>query len=143
MPCASAAFKASPALSFNDCLDFRTAMNLTEDTGFDPSTRRLCPDGSCTGILAEGGWCSECRKTWSNVAPAAALAETAWEEPAEGVNADEDAALTTNDEGFDATSRKLCPDGSCTGLMQDNGTCSVCGRSDVPLADVALPTAEA
>lgn len=27
------------------------------------------------------------------------------------------------------TDRKLCPDGGCTGLIGDNGTCKVCGKS--------------
>jgi hypothetical protein len=33
------------------------------------------------------------------------------------------------DEEFSTADRQLCPDGSCTGLIGDDGKCKVCGRS--------------
>lgn len=32
-------------------------------------------------------------------------------------------------ETFDPARRRLCYDGSCIGLLDDNGRCKVCGRS--------------
>ena len=40
---------------------------------------------------------------------------------------------TTQDqdaETFDPTRRKLCPDGSCVGVIGDDGRCRVCGRTE-------------
>ncbi len=34
---------------------------VEEDDGFDPESRVLCPDGTCTGIIIDGKY-SECRK---------------------------------------------------------------------------------
>ena len=34
----------------------------------------------------------------------------------------------TEDAPFDPTSRKLCPDGSCVGVIGPDGICKVCGR---------------
>jgi hypothetical protein len=34
---------------------------IVDDIGFDPETRILCPDGTCTGIIIDGR-CIECGK---------------------------------------------------------------------------------
>jgi hypothetical protein len=36
------------------------------------------------------------------------------------------------DEDFDAASRELCPDGSCTGVLDEAGVCKVCGARGTP-----------
>ena len=48
-----------------------------------------------------------------------ALAENAME--------GETPASTSVSEGFDAA-RRLCDDGACVGVVQDDGKCNVCGR---------------
>lgn len=104
-------------------------MSLTEETGFDPATRRLCPDGACTGVLDETGWCVECRRTFVN-APTVAVLAPDLEEPALGghvvfaADAEDAADLTALD-----PNRRLCPDGACTGLLNADGRCSECGRT--------------
>jgi hypothetical protein len=102
-------------------------MSLTDETSFDSSTRRLCPDGACTGILEEGGWCSECRKTWVNaptVGTVDALVDDEPNEEAEVLFRSEALGDSTGD--FDAN-RKLCSDGACTGVIGADERCSVCG----------------
>jgi hypothetical protein len=87
-----------------------------ENSGFDP-TRKLCPDGSCVGVIDANGVCSECGRT---EAQAEAGAEPASSFSAEGV--------TSGESGdFDA-GRKLCDDGACVGVVGDDGACRVCGR---------------
>jgi hypothetical protein len=47
---------------------------------------------------------------------------------------------------FDPEGRELCPDGSCTGLLGDDGRCRVCGRAGEPTlrpAAGALPSDDA
>jgi hypothetical protein len=45
---------------------------------------------------------------------------------------------TTPDDGgdqdFDPTRRRLCADGSCVGLIGDDGRCRVCGRTEAEAA---------
>jgi hypothetical protein len=124
-----------------------------EETPFD-STRRLCPDGACVGVIGPDGLCSVCRRTESAAARGddvveadeeraveAAAGETAPGEAASGEAASGEAASDeTSDSasafrpnplagasGFDAK-RRLCDDGSCVGLVGADGLCAVCGR---------------
>ena len=102
-----------------------------EETAFNPK-RRLCPDGSCVGVLGADGRCSVCQR------PAGAGGESAAEAPAEAwaeAGADEAAgddarAAEMGDgatSGFDPT-RRLCDDGSCVGVVGADGVCGTCGR---------------
>jgi hypothetical protein len=105
-----------------------------EETAFNPR-RRLCPDGSCVGVLGADGRCSVCQR------PAGADGESGVEAPAEAfaradADADDDAdgndlpATETVDggtSGFDPN-RRLCDDGSCVGIVGGDGVCHTCGR---------------
>src|SRR3978361_802570 len=95
---------------------------MTDETEFDPATRRLCPDGSCVGILGRDGQCSECGRAGDPQGGEAGLALA--EDALEGVMP----AATSVSEGFDP-GRKLCDDGACVGVVGDDGKCSVCGRA--------------
>ncbi|MDX2021824.1 MAG: hypothetical protein SF187_16425 [Deltaproteobacteria bacterium] len=104
-------------------------MSATEETAFDPTTRRLCPDGACTGVLDESGWCAECRRTFVNAPTVASLGPETNLAPEAGevvfsASADDSSELS----GLDP-SRRLCPDGACTGLLDAQGRCSECGRT--------------
>lgn len=92
-----------------------------DETGFDPK-RRLCPDGSCVGLIGPDGRCTVCAQTES-----AAAAEDA--HPAVPTGPSEvggDAGLETGG-GFDP-GRRLCEDGSCVGVIGPGGACTVCGQ---------------
>jgi len=102
-------------------------MSSTESDKFDPSRRRLCPDGSCVGLLDESGRCKECGRTASGAVEPEA--EPVWHETES--QGDEVAEVATADEaggGFDPR-RKLCPDGSCVGVIGADGRCKVCGQT--------------
>ena len=48
------------------------------------------------------------------------------------------------DDDFDAATRELCPDGNCTGVLDADGVCKVCGaRGDVPAAFAGAPATAA
>jgi hypothetical protein len=110
-----------------------------ESEVFDPARRRLCPDGSCVGLLDDTGRCKVCGLTASGetvAAPAApALHEMA--EPHDTEELDEadlgapeaptETASAAGASAFDPK-RRLCPDGSCVGIIGENGRCKVCGR---------------
>jgi hypothetical protein len=110
---------------------------------FDPSRRRLCPDGACIGLLDERGRCKVCGRAGAAgaataIAPDAAVGgfddeardldddltdgadDADGEEPLEALPSDGEAT------GFDA-GRRLCPDGACLGVVGADGRCSVCG----------------
>jgi len=95
----------------------------SSDETFDPSRRRLCPDGACIGLIGDDGVCSECGRTEAQAA--------AGEEPVGAPAASFDDAPGAPGEaspgGFDP-SRRLCDDGSCVGVVGGDGVCSICGR---------------
>lgn len=111
--------------------------------GFDE--RSLCPDGSCIGVIEENGRCSICGK---NVQKGRIRAKDSSEKKGEeeesyrGGSINEDVKADAGDidaedpktelhdsgeSGFDPD-RKVCSDGSCTGIIGKNGTCKECGK---------------
>jgi len=119
-----------------------------EDSAFNPSQRRLCPDGSCVGLLDSDGRCRVCGRRGDAGAPASgapASGAPADDASAAAADADDDFGDTDSDTdrdldqavvagglagangGFRAD-RRLCDDGSCVGVVGANGVCSVCGQ---------------
>jgi hypothetical protein len=107
----------------------------SETEKFDPSRRRLCPDGSCVGLLDESGRCKECGKTASGEVEA--VAAPAFDDsedvgftpdPDQESNQDQAQDELAADGGFDPK-RKLCPDGACVGVIGADGRCGVCGQA--------------
>jgi hypothetical protein len=117
---------------------------MSDTEKFDPSRRRLCPDGSCVGLLDETGRCKECGRTASGAAeePVGAPAFDDSEDVGFAVSDDADQGQAADDPqgraaddpqlaasgGFDPK-RKLCPDGACVGVIGADGRCSVCGQA--------------
>lgn len=105
-----------------------------EQPDFD-SKRRLCPDGTCVGVIGPDGLCSVCQGTASASAP---HEETSFE-PAVDDDADETLDAAADDQptaaeiagagssGFNP-GRRLCDDGSCVGVIGPDGACGVCGQ---------------
>jgi hypothetical protein len=87
-----------------------------EEDSFDPTRRRLCADGSCVGVIGDDGRCRVCGRTEEQAATGEANVEAAHEGDAGGEAG-----------GFDS-GRRLCDDGSCVGVVGDDGVCRVCGR---------------
>jgi len=105
---------------------------------FDPSKRRLCPDGACIGLIGDDGRCRVCGR--ASDGSAAAPSATAGD-PYGADNEEDDAWMPEPGDpgaaagapgnasaGFRAD-RRLCDDGSCIGVVGDDGRCSVCGRA--------------
>jgi hypothetical protein len=102
------------------------------ETAFDPR-RRLCPDGSCVGIIGADGRCSVCQRP-----PGAAASAASDDDDSEGegelnataaaeMGAGESASAADPASGFDPA-RRLCDDGSCVGVVGADGACSTCGQ---------------
>ena len=102
-----------------------------DDDSFDPSQRRLCPDGSCVGLLGSDGRCKTCGTldpAWNRAEPTADPPATPTPEPE--VKAEPEPATASDAEAaFDPT-RRLCPDDACIGVIGNDNKCSVCGRRD-------------
>jgi hypothetical protein len=105
---------------------------------FDPH-RRLCPDGACIGVIGDDGRCRVCGRTagGKDAAPGFVPAGdgTQYDDDDEDEHADDDAAPSSSAGaqkaagagGFDPN-RRLCPDGSCLGVLGADGVCNVCGQ---------------
>ena len=98
-------------------------------TTFDPSRRRLCPDGSCVGLLGTDGVCKVCGTHDSGrTGPIPAASPPALPDPEPEID-DEAGAPTASDaeQAFDPK-RRLCSDEACVGVVGSDNKCSVCGR---------------
>jgi hypothetical protein len=101
-----------------------------QDSGFDPR-RRLCPDGSCIGIIGTNGTCTVCGASAGGPPAQPSEEGPAAEAPAEPAALDDaDAAADHGDQAAPAFNpkRRLCSDGSCIGVIGSDHRCSVCGR---------------
>ena len=100
-----------------------------EETAFDPK-RRLCPDGSCVGVLGPDGRCSVCQRPAGagGDSPAESAAEI-WTQAGDDSGADAGAPEMADgaSSGFNPA-RRLCDDGSCVGVVGADGVCGACGR---------------
>ena len=95
------------------------------ETTFDPK-RRLCPDGSCIGVIEPDGKCGVCGAR----APAGEAAGPAISDGDPEVFDVDDASPdhdATEPSGFDAN-RRLCSDDSCIGVIGSDSRCSMCGK---------------
>lgn len=100
-----------------------------QDAPFDPK-RRLCPDGSCIGVIGPYGRCEVCGCKDDVALDANATAPR----PSDAVAPDDELALEDADAlgdadtgGFDPN-RRLCSDGSCVGVIGADDRCRVCGK---------------
>ena len=112
------------------------------DAKFD-SKRRLCPDGSCIGVVGDDGRCKVCGRDAGGGKNAAAAAggmaavaattdetETDFASDSDNDGDEMAAAADTAEPGtlsFDPA-RRLCSDGNCIGLIGADGNCNVCGQ---------------
>jgi hypothetical protein len=98
---------------------------------FDPSRRRLCPDGSCVGVIGDNGRCRECGASDPGWTGEPSLATPMEKAPAESGEVAGDRECDPDGSGF-APSRRLCSDGTCMGVLGPNGRCSICGQVGDP-----------
>jgi len=102
---------------------------------FDPH-RRLCPDGACIGVIGDDGRCRVCGRSASGgEAPAGFVAQGPENDDQDGDDdvrevdgpGDGKHAMPAKAGAFDPN-RRLCPDGSCLGVLGPDGVCNVCGQ---------------
>jgi hypothetical protein len=103
---------------------------------FDPH-RRLCPDGECIGVIGDDGRCRVCGRSAGGKEAAPAGFVPVGDGDLHGDQNDDldddeaedgaEAKTAAPGAGFDPN-RRLCPDGSCVGLIGADGICNVCGQ---------------
>jgi len=90
--------------------------------------RELCPDGACIGIIGPDGLCRECGRVGRSAVSDPRLRHLTplpGDEPAAAAVDDPDeAAGELPDDDF--ANRVLCPDGTCIGLIGEDGKCKEC-----------------
>lgn len=100
------------------------------------TSRQLCADGSCIGLIGADGRCKVCGRTAAGDLPAGP-AEDRFPAPAPGAHADDapdDAANGNPATGTAIVSAAAggpqvhCPDPACTGLIGSGGQCAQCGK---------------
>ncbi len=107
-------------------------MATNDDNNFNP-LRRLCPDGSCIGVIGSDGKCSVCglsdAGTASDGSTAPSGEKESWDAGADDAP-DADGDASSREDGATAfdPSRRLCPDDTCIGVIGKDNRCSVCRR---------------
>ncbi|RPH49341.1 MAG: hypothetical protein EHM85_14205 [Desulfobacteraceae bacterium] len=96
-----------------------------EKNDSDPEweNRKLCPDGSCIGVIGPDGRCKECGKLCSPEEGTRNTAETAYI-PSYDSNSNQE----SDQSDPEWENRKLCPDGNCIGVIGPDGRCKECGK---------------
>lgn len=96
------------------------------ETEFNPQ-RKLCPDGSCVGIIGSDGKCTVCGRL--DPGGDAPLAPAAWdgEDDATADDAPLGEASADGSSGFDSK-RRLCSDDTCIGVIGPDNRCTECGK---------------
>ena len=98
------------------------------DGGFDPESRRLCPDDNCIGVIGPDGKCKVCgAESPDGPPPASGPAKAAAPAPAPKAPPKPLPKGKGEADGFDPDERILCSDDTCTGLVGPDGKCKVCG----------------
>ena len=102
------------------------ASESQNDSNFDPR-RRLCPDGSCIGIMGADGKCTVC-----GISDPGEAGTTV---PAPDIGEDADAfdAAPSEPGSEDPSSdfdpnRRLCSDDTCVGVIGEDNRCRLCGK---------------
>ena len=99
---------------------------MEDENEFNPKARRLCPDGSCVGLIGPDGRCRVCGTAAGPATDGAALEADV---DVEAIAPPMSAALpVASDGGFDPK-RRLCDDGACVGVVGPDGKCNVCGKA--------------
>jgi hypothetical protein len=99
--------------------------------------RQLCDDGACVGVVGADGKCTVCGRAGAARTSDLGLQTSDSEDqsrelPKPEARSPKSEARSpdpdpTGDPDWDQ--RTLCPDGACTGLINADGKCGVCGRS--------------
>ena len=108
------------------------AAESDDDSTFIPG-RKLCPDGSCVGIIADDGKCTVCGTSGADGdglnAQDPSTSESGGESDVEAEVEPEaiERAPESSASGFDPN-RRLCGDDTCIGVIGEDNRCRVCGK---------------
>jgi hypothetical protein len=112
----------------------------------DLESRELCPDGACIGVLGPDRVCKVCGLTAEGTYNPSAIraaahdddddddgdhdaddddSDSAGDEDSDGADDSDDKQAKASDDALE--DRKLCPDGTCIGVIGEDGRCKVCG----------------
>jgi hypothetical protein len=106
----------------------------TEESSFNPADRRLCPDGTCVGLIGSDGRCRACGLRADASTPGGRSTDDLLADEAFAGRDDDDHDAMNAAGGAEGgapafqTDRRLCDDGSCVGVVDESGACNVCGR---------------
>jgi len=115
------------------------AAESDDDSTFIPG-RKLCPDGSCVGIIADDGKCTVCGTSGADgdglnaqdPSTSESGGESGGESDAESEVEPEAIERAPQDatSGFDPN-RRLCGDDTCIGVIGADNRCRACGKPAV------------
>jgi hypothetical protein len=103
------------------------ASDSESDSNFDPR-RRLCPDGSCIGIMAADGKCTVCGRGDSGQAGTPAPTPGMREDSDDDVEAPRSEPGSEDQSSEFDPNRRLCSDDTCVGVLGEDNRCRLCGK---------------
>jgi len=100
------------------------------DSTFDPR-RKLCPDGSCVGLIGDDGKCTVCGTgdagAMDSLLPSPNASDALAEPDIEHDAPSHDELAENLPSDFDPN-RRLCSDGDCIGVLGEDKRCRLCGK---------------
>ena len=94
------------------------------DENEDWEKRILCSDESCIGTIGPDGKCQVCGKVYAGELPSESNAKQV---ATEAIREQKQSSVDV-EPGDDWDKRILCSDGSCIGVIGDDGKCKECGK---------------
>jgi hypothetical protein len=108
------------------------AIPTETDETFDPTRRKLCPDGTCVGVIGDDGLCRVCGRSEAEAEAGAPVADRGDTDDVRPFDSTAPTSPGAAEHGIDPgtfdSTRRLCDDGSCVGVVGEDGVCRVCGR---------------
>ena len=109
----------------------------TSYSDIDWDNRILCEDGNCIGVIGPDGKCKECGRKYEGTLPETitSAGEDTFDSSDEIEEAEApdqtavDEPVGEHEDSDDWTSRQLCSDGNCIGVIGTDGRCKECGKA--------------
>jgi hypothetical protein len=105
------------------------AAESDDDSTFIPG-RKLCPDGSCVGIIGDDGKCTVCGTSTGGAEGSPAQDPSTSHADESDVATEFEATEHSPEDsasGFDPN-RRLCGDDTCVGVIGKDNRCRICGK---------------
>ena len=99
------------------------------ENDFSLEDRILCTDGACVGVIGDNGCCGVCGKAYDGDEVVGGSEKKEGDSEVGETDETLEQSDSEKEASCDPDERVNCPDDMCVGIIGENGTCGVCGKS--------------